>query len=140
MDADVIKTYVQLGMGVGIIAQMAADNGSRNGLVPLPGSSHLFGPHSTKIAIQRGSLLPNYTYRLIEMLAPHVDLAALSKGKPPSLSTTAERILSFEERPDLQFGPRDEAVAGAGWASDRRSADFQSRPRRIASQIEVGHE
>jgi LysR family transcriptional regulator, cys regulon transcriptional activator len=108
MDADVIKTYVQLGMGVGIIAQMAADNGSRNGLVTLPGSSRLFGPHSTKIATQRGNLLRNYTYRLIEMLAPHADVGALRKGKPASPSKMPEKISSFEERPDLKFGPREE--------------------------------
>jgi DNA-binding transcriptional LysR family regulator len=138
MDADVIKTYVQLGMGVGIIAQMAADNGSRNGLIPLPGSSHLFGPHSTKIAIQRGSLLRNYTYRLIELLAPHVNVAALSAGKP--ISPSPERILSFEERPDLQFGPRDDAVESGGWGSDRRTADFKPRVTRVMNQIEARHE
>ncbi|MBO9669330.1 MAG: LysR family transcriptional regulator [Sphingobium sp.] len=114
MDADVIKTYVQLGMGVGIIAQMAADNGPHNGLIPLPGSSHLFEPHSTKIALQRGTLLRNYTYRLIGMLAPHVDVAALSSGKAPSPSKASERILNFEERPDLRFGPRGEIDPAGG--------------------------
>jgi hypothetical protein len=117
---------------------MAADNGSRNGLIPLPGSSHLFGPHSTKIAIQRGSLLRNYTYRLIELLAPHVNVAALSAGKP--ISPSSERILSFEERPDLQFGPRDDAVESGGWGSDRRTADFKPRVTRVVNQIEARHE
>lgn len=72
VDADVIKTYVRLGMGVGIVAQMALEADPSSGLVPLSGSNRLFQPSSTKLAIQGGALLRNYTYRLIEALAPHL--------------------------------------------------------------------
>lgn len=101
MDADVIKTYVELGMGVGIIAEMAVENGPRSGLVHLPASMDFFRSHSTKIAVQRGALLRRYMYRLIEMLAPHANAQALASGKSFRMP---DRILSFGERPDLQFG------------------------------------
>jgi hypothetical protein len=42
------------------------------------------------------------------MLAPHADVGALRKGKPASPSKMPEKISSFEERPDLKFGPREE--------------------------------
>ena len=107
MDADVIKTYVQLGMGVGIIAEMAVENGPRGPLVSLPASSDFFRPHSTKIAIQRGNLLPHFAHRLIEMLAPHASHDSTGKNaatRPP------ERLLTFDERPDLRLG-HDPALA-----------------------------
>ena len=105
MDADVIKTYVRLGAGVGIIAQMAMENGTPTELVAVPGSKQFFGECSTKIAVQRNMLLRNYAYSLIEMLAPHLE-GELSRGAKRSASSgTASGIRDFAERPDLMFGP-----------------------------------
>jgi DNA-binding transcriptional LysR family regulator len=104
MDADVIKTYVRLGMGVGIIAEIAVENGPNSTLVTLPSSKQYFQPSSTKIAVQRGALLRNYAYRLIELLAPHLDADVLSGAKRSSPKHRPDDVLSFEARPDLQFG------------------------------------
>ncbi len=105
MDADVIKTYVRLGMGVGIVAQMAVDNATSDALVPLPGSNRFFRSSTTKIATLKGSLLRNYAYQLIAMCAPHLDPAVLA-GEKRAAATAAPTAtpLSFDQRPDLLFG------------------------------------
>jgi LysR family cys regulon transcriptional activator len=69
LDADVIKTYVELGLGIGIIASMAFDPGRDTGLSLLD-SVHLFARHTTQIAVRRGHYLRGYAYRFIELCAP----------------------------------------------------------------------
>jgi len=69
IDADVIKTYVDVGMGVGIIAGMAFDPRRDKNLVGLP-AGHLFGTHTTNVAIKSGAFLRDYVYVLLEMLSP----------------------------------------------------------------------
>lgn len=103
-DADVIKTYVRLGMGVGIVAQMAIDNDPDPALVTVRNSRGFFKPSNTKIAIPHGALLRNYTYRLIELLAPHVDVEVLSGARRPRPGDTRPQILPFSKRPDLCIG------------------------------------
>ena len=100
LDAEVIKTYVRLGMGVGIVAQMAIENGFADGLIALPGSSRFFNRSSTKIALHQGTMLRNYTYRLIAMLAPHLDARTLGDT---SAAQTGQNIKTFSERRDLQI-------------------------------------
>ncbi len=70
-DADVIKTYVGLGMGVGIIAKMAFDPVVDTQLCALD-ASHLFHSSTTKIGLRRGIYLRGYMYDFIERLAPHL--------------------------------------------------------------------
>jgi LysR family cys regulon transcriptional activator len=70
-DADVIKTYVRLGMGVGIVARMAYDPGQDLDLVQLD-ASHLFVANITKIGFRRGMFLRCYMYDFIEFFAPHL--------------------------------------------------------------------
>lgn len=70
-DADVIKTYVKLGLGVGIVARMAYDPVTDPQLVSLD-ASHLFEPSVTKIGFRRGTLLRGYMYDFIELFAPHL--------------------------------------------------------------------
>lgn len=70
-DADVIKTYVRLGLGVGIIAKMAHDENLDSDLVALD-ASHLFQPSVTKIGFRRGTFLRGYMYEFIELFAPHL--------------------------------------------------------------------
>ncbi|ANI79916.1 MULTISPECIES: LysR substrate-binding domain-containing protein [Sphingobium] len=102
MDADVIKTYVRLGMGVGIVSQMAVSSGPGDSLMVLPGSNRFFQPSVTKIATLKGSLLRNYAYQLMEMLAPHLDAAVLAGVKRRPSQERAAPLLSFADRADLQ--------------------------------------
>ncbi|CAM5330143.1 CysB family HTH-type transcriptional regulator [Eoetvoesiella caeni] len=71
IDADVIKTYVDVGLGIGIIAGMAFDPQRDKGLVGLP-VGHLFGTHTTRVAIKSGVFLRDYVYVLLEMLASNL--------------------------------------------------------------------
>ncbi len=69
IDADIIKTYVTLGLGVGIIATMAVDQIARQSLGARD-ASHLFPPSTTGIGIRHGAYLKGYVYDFIELLAP----------------------------------------------------------------------
>ncbi len=71
IDADVIKTYVQIGMGVGIVAGVAVD-GPRDGLVVLP-CGHLFGRNVTRLAVKEGTYLRGFVYSFVELLVPGWD-------------------------------------------------------------------
>jgi LysR family cys regulon transcriptional activator len=72
MDADVIKTYVALGMGVGIVADLACDP-VRDVQLGALDVGHLFGVNQTRIAVRRGGYMRSYVYAFIECFAP--DLA-----------------------------------------------------------------
>jgi len=76
LDADVIKTYVELGMGVGIVAQMAYDPDRDIGLERLD-ASHLFAPSTTRLALRRDVFLRGYVYDFIAGFAPALDRAAV---------------------------------------------------------------
>lgn len=76
IDADVIKTYVELGLGIGILAQMAFEP-SRDRHLRAIDASHLFEPSTTRIGISRNSYLRKYVYDFIEMFAPHLDRTAV---------------------------------------------------------------
>jgi len=86
-DADVIKTYVRLGLGVGIIARMAYDPENDRDLCAID-ASHLFEHSTTKIGFKRGTYLRGYMYEFIEGFAPH-----LTK----SLINAAANLQSAEE-------------------------------------------
>ena len=70
-DADVLKTYVRLGLGVGIVAKMAVDPQLDDDLVMLD-ASHLFEASVTKIGFRRGTFLRGFMYAFIEAFAPHL--------------------------------------------------------------------
>lgn len=70
-DADVIKTYVRLGLGVGIIAKMAIEEASDTDLIALD-ASHLFNFSTTKIGLRRGAYIRDFLYDFIELFAPHL--------------------------------------------------------------------
>jgi len=70
-DADVIKTYVRLGLGVGIVAHMALD--SQDADLAAIDATHLFPAHTTWIGFRRGTLLRKYMYEFAQLLAPHLD-------------------------------------------------------------------
>ena len=72
VDADVIKTYVKLGLGIGIVATLAFDEGAESGLKALD-ASHLFEYSVTNIGFRRGSFLRTYMIDFITLFAPHLD-------------------------------------------------------------------
>lgn len=77
IDADVIKTYVELGMGIGIVAMMAYDP-KRDSHLRAIDASHLFEPSTTRIGIRKNSYLRGYTYDFIEMFAPHLTRSVIT--------------------------------------------------------------
>lgn len=87
-DADVIKTYVRLGLGVGIVASMAMDPVTDADLVQI-NADHLFAPHVTWIGFRRGRLLRGYMYEFLKSLAPHLNRRlvdqAIRAGEGPEL-------------------------------------------------------
>lgn len=76
IDSDVITTYVKLGMGVGIAAEMAvrdvASDGGKSGLVVRP-AGHLFGQNVTRVAFKRSAYLRNFVYKFAELLSDRLD-------------------------------------------------------------------
>jgi len=77
-DADVIKTYVRLGLGVGIVARMAVEP-SETDLAEVD-ASHLFAAHTTWIGFRRGALLRRYMYDFAQLLAPHLDRRLIDRA------------------------------------------------------------
>ncbi|MCI0749301.1 MAG: HTH-type transcriptional regulator CysB [Nevskiales bacterium] len=71
VDADVIKTYVRLGLGIGIVAHMAYDPRLDKDLVAL-NAEHLFATSTTHIGFHRGMFLRGYMYDFISIFAPHL--------------------------------------------------------------------
>jgi LysR family transcriptional regulator, cys regulon transcriptional activator len=69
IDADVIKTYVELGLGVGIIAGMAFDP-ERDKTLRAISVGHLFGTNVSRVAMKQGAYLRGYVYTFIELMAP----------------------------------------------------------------------
>ena len=94
-DADVIKTYVRLGLGVGVIASMAIDPVVDSDLVEIDGS-HLFDFSTTKICFRKGIFLRTYMYDFMEFFAPHLtrDLVdrALTLKTPYEVEQLFEKI------------------------------------------------
>lgn len=84
LDADVIKTYVELGLGVGLVASMAF-NPARDTKLRLLDSSHLFEKNTTNISIRRGHYLRGYAYRFIELCVPSLTEATIRSGVKPAI-------------------------------------------------------
>jgi LysR family cys regulon transcriptional activator len=76
LDADVIKAYVELGLGIGIVASMAFD-AKRDPHLRLLDATHLFKINTSRIAIRRGNYLRGYAHRFIELCAPELNEAAV---------------------------------------------------------------
>lgn len=72
IDADVIKTYVEAGLGVGLVAGIAYDPVRDPGLVALP-AGHLFGSQVTHLAVKRNATLRGYVHHFIGLVAPEFD-------------------------------------------------------------------
>lgn len=83
LDADVIKAYVELGLGIGIVASMAFDP-DRDPHLRLLDARHLFKINTSRIAIRRGTYLRGYAHRFVELCAAELTEAKVRAGLEPS--------------------------------------------------------
>jgi LysR family cys regulon transcriptional activator len=97
-DADVIKTYVKLGIGVGIVASMAFDADIDKELVAID-ASHLFASSTTKIGLRRGTILRGFMYEFIELFAPHLDKALVDKALNTRKNDEIEQLFAGVDLP-----------------------------------------
>lgn len=83
IDSDVITTYVRLGMGIGIVAEMAvrdiARDGAKSGLVVRP-AGQLFGQNVARVAFKRGAYLRNFVYRFAELLSDRLERGLVARA------------------------------------------------------------
>ncbi len=79
IDSDVIKTYVRLGMGVGIVAEMAVRDSTDDDLVVRPGAQ-LFGKNTARIAFKRSAYLRNFVYDFATLLSDRLDRNLILKA------------------------------------------------------------
>ncbi len=79
IDADVIKTYVDLGLGIGILAEIAFVAERDHHLCKLE-AKHLFKPNTTRIAIRKNEYLRAYTFEFIELFEPKLTREAVAKA------------------------------------------------------------
>ena len=99
-DADVIKTYVRLGLGVGIVAHMAVDPVADAGLVVID-ASKLFEASVTKIGFRRGTFLRGFMYDFIETFAPHLNREMIGRALQCSNRMELEELFAEIELPVL---------------------------------------
>ncbi|TCP92223.1 LysR family cys regulon transcriptional activator [Cricetibacter osteomyelitidis] len=94
-DADVIKTYVRLGLGVGIIASMAHTEADTD-LVAIP-AKHLFQASSTKIAFKHSAFLRSYMYDFINYFSSHLTRSMVEKAERMRDNTAVQRLFDNVE-------------------------------------------
>ncbi len=97
-DADVIKTYVRLGLGVGIVADVALDPKHEPGLVSIE-AEHLFPAHTTWLGFARDRLLRGFMYDLIELVAPHLERDLVDRAARCSVQSDVESLFAAIELP-----------------------------------------
>ena len=91
VDADVIKTYVRLGLGIGIVAHMAYDPKLDKDLVRLE-AAHLFSPSTTHIGFRRGMFLRGYMYDFMALFAPHLTREKIDRVAAEADPTARARL------------------------------------------------
>jgi LysR family cys regulon transcriptional activator len=97
-DSDVIKTYVRIGLGVGILASLAIDPVLDADLAVLD-AAHLFESHTTWIGFRRAAFLRGYMYEFIELLGPHLTKRFVRDIEKLETAEDIERVLSAVEIP-----------------------------------------
>jgi len=80
IDADVIKTYVRIGLGVGIVSELATRDDPPGGELVSRPVGHLFGQNVTRIAFKRGAYLRNFVYAFAEMLSDRLSRALIAQA------------------------------------------------------------
>jgi len=79
VDADVSKTYVELGLGIAVMTAISFDKTKDKGLRSID-ASHLFQSSTTSVSLRANSYLRNYTYDFIQLVAPHITRAKLDES------------------------------------------------------------
>jgi LysR family transcriptional regulator, cys regulon transcriptional activator len=113
-DADVIKTYVRLGLGVGIVADVALDPKHDRELISID-AEHLFPVQTTWIGFARDRLLRGYMYDLIALVAPHLERDVVDRAARCGVQSEVESLFAdvrLPRRPELSIplkrsSPRD---------------------------------
>lgn len=96
IDSDVIKAYVEVGLGIAIVATLAYDP-ARDTRLRAIDASHLFAPNVIYLGVRRGDYLRGYGYEFIRMFASHLDRATVERGirtaaaERPIAATSARR-------------------------------------------------
>ena len=99
VDADIIKTYVRLGLGVGIIATLAFDENEDQDLRALR-ANHLFDYSITKIGFRRGAFLRSYMYDFIQLFAPHLTKDIVGQAIATRKKDDFDRLFEEDELPE----------------------------------------
>jgi len=97
-DADVIKTYVRLGLGIGILAGVAIDPKDDADLVRID-TSHLFPAHTTWIGFRRGGLLRKYQLDFVQRFAPHLTKRTIEKAAGAASQAEVDELVKDLELP-----------------------------------------
>ena len=97
-DSDVIKTYVRLGLGVGIVASMAIDPREDGDLVQID-TSELFPAHVTWIGFRRGGLLRKYQLDFIQLFAPHLTRRLIERTAKAATQAEVDETVADLELP-----------------------------------------
>ena len=79
IDSDVIKTYVRLGLGIGIVAEMAMKDDQAGDLVAIP-LGNLLGNNVARVAFKRGAYLRNFVFQFAELLSDRLTAALVAKA------------------------------------------------------------
>jgi LysR family cys regulon transcriptional activator len=98
-DADVIKTYVRLGLGIGIVASMAIDPQEDADLVQID-TSHLFPAHTTWIGFRRGGLLRRYQLDFVQRFAPHLTRRLIERAAGAASQAEVDEAVKGLELPE----------------------------------------
>jgi LysR family cys regulon transcriptional activator len=92
-DADVIKAYVRMGLGVGIVADVAIDPEADADLLSID-ASHLFPVQTTWVGFMRGSLLRKYMYDFLSLLAPHLTRKRVERASNARTHAAVEELFA----------------------------------------------
>lgn len=110
-DADVIKTYVRMGMGVGVVASMAADCSDREDLQTIDAAG-LFPRSTTWIGFRRDAVLRRYMTEFVQLFAPHVTSKHIEEIRRAATQETIDGLFRDETLP-LRGGCADSAIEAA---------------------------
>jgi len=99
-DADVIKTYVRLGLGIGIVASMAYNPEVDDDLVCLD-ASHLFSSSITRIGFRRGAFIRGFMYDFIQQFAPHLTQEVVDKALACTTKIELESMFDDLDLPEF---------------------------------------
>jgi LysR family cys regulon transcriptional activator len=80
IDSDVIKTYVRLGLGIGIVAEMSMQGEDKNGDLAVRPLGALFGQNVARVAFKRGAYLRNFVFKFAELLSDRLDRNLIAKA------------------------------------------------------------